>query len=573
MRHAHTSTASSGRTARRRRSRPAGGAGSHGPPRQRRRDRPLSVAEHQVLHAHDPPASPSSPVTASAPRSSPRAARARGGVRRRVKVETTEYDLGARRWHATGETLPDSRARRAARPRRDPARRRRRPDACPAACSSGGCCCGCASSSTTTSTCGRRGSTRASPRRWPVEAGRHRLRRGAGGHRGPVRRQRRRRPARHPARDRDRGQRQHGVRRRAGRPGRLRAGPAAAPQAPDAGAQDQRAGATPATSGRGPSTRWRRTSRTSRPTTCTSTRPRSSWSPSPSASTSSSPTTCSATSSPTWPRRSPAASASPPAATSTSAGTNPSMFEPVHGSAPGHRRARAWPTRPRRSCPSALLLEHLGLAEAAARVEAAVAADLAARGAGAPRSTREVGDAVCARESRATADAGRYRRRHDRLLTIELAPSDLAAHRRGARRLLQDPGFGQVFTDHMVSARYSDGDGAGTTPACRRTRRSTLDPATSALHYGQAIFEGLKAYHQPDGSVALFRPDQNARRFQRSARRLAMAELPERAVPRRRSARWSQADRDWVPTRPGESLYLRPLDVRHRPVPRGAAVA
>ena len=54
-----------------------------------------------------------------------------------------------------------------------------------------------------------------------------------------------------------------------------------------------------------------------------------------------------------------------------------------------------------------------------------------------------------------------------------------------------------------------------------------LDPATMALHYGQEIFEGLKAYRQPDGSIATFRPDQNAARFARSARRLGMAELPE----------------------------------------------
>ncbi|MGH8970210.1 MAG: branched-chain amino acid aminotransferase, partial [Actinomycetes bacterium] len=87
----------------------------------------------------------------------------------------------------------------------------------------------------------------------------------------------------------------------------------------------------------------------------------------------------------------------------------------------------------------------------------------------------------------------------------------------------------------------------------------TLDPATSALHYGQSIFEGLKAYHQPDESVALFRPEQNAARFQRSARRLAMAEVPEQLFldSLRELVR---ADRGWVPTRPGEALYLRPLE-------------
>ncbi len=143
-------------------------------------------------------------------------------------------------------------------------------------------------------------------------------------------------------------------------------------------------------------------------------------------------------------------------------------------------------------------------------------------------------------------------------MTIDLAPS--ASPRSATERaaLLQDPGFGQVFTDHMVTARYSPDQG------WHDARLSayaplTLDPATSVLHYGQAIFEGLKAYHQPDGSVALFRPEQNARRFQRSARRLAMAEVPEQLFLDAVSALVT-ADRDWVPTRPGEALYLRPLE-------------
>ena len=142
-------------------------------------------------------------------------------------------------------------------------------------------------------------------------------------------------------------------------------------------------------------------------------------------------------------------------------------------------------------------------------------------------------------------------------LTIELAPSTSPRSAQERARLLADPGFGQVFTDHMVSIRYSE-DRGWHDGALTAYEPITLDPATSALHYGQAIFEGLKAYHQPDGSVALFRPEQNAARFQRSARRLAMAELPTelfldsvRALVR--------ADRDWVPRRPGESLYLRPL--------------
>ena len=142
-------------------------------------------------------------------------------------------------------------------------------------------------------------------------------------------------------------------------------------------------------------------------------------------------------------------------------------------------------------------------------------------------------------------------------LTIELAPSTSPRSAEDRAALLQDPGFGQVFTDHMVSATYSTAKGWHD---ARLTAYEpvVLDPATSVLHYGQAIFEGLKAYHQPDGTVALFRPDQNAARFRRSARRIAMAELPDELFLDSVHA-LVKADRAWVPTRPGESLYLRPL--------------
>jgi branched-chain amino acid aminotransferase len=143
-------------------------------------------------------------------------------------------------------------------------------------------------------------------------------------------------------------------------------------------------------------------------------------------------------------------------------------------------------------------------------------------------------------------------------VTIDLAPSASPRSAEERAALLQDPGFGQVFTDHMVSARYSPEHGWHD---ARLTAYQplTLDPATSVLHYGQAIFEGLKAYHQPDGGIALFRPEQNARRFQRSARRLAMAEVPEELFLDAVRALVT-ADRDWVPTQDGESLYLRPLE-------------
>ncbi|MGZ4615455.1 MAG: branched-chain amino acid aminotransferase [Actinomycetes bacterium] len=143
-------------------------------------------------------------------------------------------------------------------------------------------------------------------------------------------------------------------------------------------------------------------------------------------------------------------------------------------------------------------------------------------------------------------------------VTIELAPSASPRPAEERAALLQNPGFGQVFTDHMVTARFSP-DRGWHDARLGPYEPLILDPATSALHYGQSIFEGLKAYHQPDGGVALFRPDQNAARFQRSARRLAMAEVPT-GLFLDSVQELVRADRDWVPTRPGESLYLRPLE-------------
>jgi branched-chain amino acid aminotransferase len=87
----------------------------------------------------------------------------------------------------------------------------------------------------------------------------------------------------------------------------------------------------------------------------------------------------------------------------------------------------------------------------------------------------------------------------------------------------------------------------------------SIDPATMVLHYAQEIFEGLKAYRQPDGSVATFRPEMNARRFQRSAHRLGMPELPVETFIEACDA-LVQQDKDWVPAHGGEeSLYLRPF--------------
>ncbi len=118
-------------------------------------------------------------------------------------------------------------------------------------------------------------------------------------------------------------------------------------------------------------------------------------------------------------------------------------------------------------------------------------------------------------------------------------------------------GFGRVFTEHMVTIEHSEPDGWGR-GSLIPYQNIQLDPAASVLHYGQAIFEGFKAYRQADGGVATFRPDANARRFAASARRLAMPELPPDLFVEAADVLIRQ-EQAWVPPAVGESLYLRPL--------------
>jgi branched-chain amino acid aminotransferase len=123
--------------------------------------------------------------------------------------------------------------------------------------------------------------------------------------------------------------------------------------------------------------------------------------------------------------------------------------------------------------------------------------------------------------------------------------------------LLADPGFGQIFTDHMATIRYVEGKGwhdariepYGPIP---------LSPAAAVLHYAQEIFEGMKAYHCESGGITLFRPDANARRFQASAERMSMPKLSE-DVFIQALERLIEVDRAWVPTEDEASLYLRPF--------------
>jgi len=134
-------------------------------------------------------------------------------------------------------------------------------------------------------------------------------------------------------------------------------------------------------------------------------------------------------------------------------------------------------------------------------------------------------------------------------------PTPVSAAERAA--LLASPGFGRVFTDHMVTVRYAEGKGWYDARVTARVP-IMLDPATAVLHYAQEIFEGLKAYLAADNGVTLFRPDANARRFRDSAVRMAMAPLPEQ-IFLDSLRELIKIDRDWVPTDPDGSLYMRPF--------------
>ncbi|MFL6744089.1 MAG: branched-chain amino acid aminotransferase [Sphingomicrobium sp.] len=140
-------------------------------------------------------------------------------------------------------------------------------------------------------------------------------------------------------------------------------------------------------------------------------------------------------------------------------------------------------------------------------------------------------------------------------LAFEPAAKPVPADERA--KLLADPGFGRVFTDHMAMIEYDEKEGWHD---ARITARHPfkMDPASPVLHYAQEIFEGMKAYRRPDGGAALFRPDANARRFAKSALRMAMPPLPE-AMFLESVRALVRTDREWIPETDNGSLYLRPF--------------
>ena len=123
--------------------------------------------------------------------------------------------------------------------------------------------------------------------------------------------------------------------------------------------------------------------------------------------------------------------------------------------------------------------------------------------------------------------------------------------------ILADPGFGKHFTDHMVDICWS-AKGGWHRPRVQPYGPIALDPAAAVLHYGQEIFEGMKAYRHADGSIWTFRPEANAERMQRSARRMALPELPTDFFIHSLKELIA-ADAAWVPSAPDTSLYLRPF--------------
>lgn len=116
--------------------------------------------------------------------------------------------------------------------------------------------------------------------------------------------------------------------------------------------------------------------------------------------------------------------------------------------------------------------------------------------------------------------------------------------------------FGKVFSDHILEMDYKDG--AWQTPVIKPFGPISLHPATSAIHYGQSIFEGMKANKNANGEVLMFRPEMNAKRFAESCERMCMPVIPEDMFVEL-IKKIVLVDKDWVPQQEGYSLYIRPF--------------
>jgi branched-chain amino acid aminotransferase len=120
----------------------------------------------------------------------------------------------------------------------------------------------------------------------------------------------------------------------------------------------------------------------------------------------------------------------------------------------------------------------------------------------------------------------------------------------------KDIKFGKIYSDHMLVATYKDGQWS--TAEIVPYDNISMSPSTTFIHYGQSIFEGIKAYKNNKGEINIFRPDQNWHRFNRSAERMGMPSVPEE-IFMDGMKKLIELDKDWVPTAEGQSLYIRPF--------------
>ena len=141
-------------------------------------------------------------------------------------------------------------------------------------------------------------------------------------------------------------------------------------------------------------------------------------------------------------------------------------------------------------------------------------------------------------------------------MNISISPVDAA--RRKEKPDENALGFGSYFSDHMFTMRYSEG--RWHSPAISGYTNFSLDPAAMVLHYGQAIFEGLKAYRGKDDKIYLFRPKDNLHRLNRSAQRMCMPQIDVDLVYKGITD-LLELERDWVPSALGATLYIRPTMV------------
>ena len=128
---------------------------------------------------------------------------------------------------------------------------------------------------------------------------------------------------------------------------------------------------------------------------------------------------------------------------------------------------------------------------------------------------------------------------------------------------LENIPFGKYFTDHMLEVDYEDGEWK--TPEIKPYQPLLLEPSLAAIHYGQAIFEGVKAYKNADGEAYIFRPHDNFKRFNISAERMQMPAVPEEIFMEGMKM-LIEMDSNWVPAQKDHSLYIRPFIIGDSPV-------